>query len=72
MMQYIDKIFLPYIKRKREELHLQRNHPALVIFDNFTSQNTEQELKLLESNCIYFVQVSANCTDRLQPLDMHE
>ena len=70
MMQYIDKILLPYVKRKREELHLQCNHPALVIFDNFTGQNTEQVLKLLESNCIHFVQVPANCTDRLQPLNI--
>ena len=32
MIKYIDKILLPYIKRKQEEQHLQCNHPALVIF----------------------------------------
>ena len=42
MMQYIDKILLPYIKRKREELQPEYNYPALVIFNNFTGQNTEQ------------------------------
>ena len=36
----------------------------------FTGQNTEQVLKLLESNYIHFVQVPVNCTDRLQPLDI--
>ena len=48
MMQYIDKILLPYIKRKREELQLKYNYPALVIFDNFIGQNTEQVLKYLQ------------------------
>ena len=70
MMQYIDKILFPYIKRKREELQLERNYPALVIFDNFTGQNTEKVLKHLKNNCIHYIQVPANCTDRLQPLDV--
>ena len=65
MMQYIDKILLPYIKREREGLHLQCNHPALVIFDNFTGQNTEQVLKLWKATAFI------NCTDRLQPLDIN-
>ena len=69
-MQYIDKILLPYIKRKREELQLECNYPALVIFDNFSGQNTEQVLKHLQDNCVHFIQVPANCMDRLQPLDI--
>ena len=66
MMQYIDKILLPYVKRKKEELHLQCNHPALVIFDNFTGQNTEQLLKLLEKTafilCKYQQTVQTGCS----------
>jgi len=38
------------------------------IFDNFTGQNIEQVLKHLENNYVYFIQVPANCTDRLQLL----
>ena len=67
---YIEKILLPYVNRKREELKLKPDHPALVIFDKFTGQGTESLLELLEANHIHVVMVSANCTDRLQPLDV--
>ena len=40
----------------------------MVIFDNFTGQNTEKVLKYLKHNCIHYIQVPANCTDGLQQL----
>lgn len=70
MKAYIEKILLPYVRDKREELKLAADYPALVIFDKFTGQGTENLLKLLEENHIYFVMVPANCTDRLQPMDI--
>ena len=70
MKAYIEKILLPYVRDKREELKLAADYPALVIFDKFTGQGTENLLKLLEENHIYFVTVPANCTDRLQPMDI--
>ena len=70
MKMYIEKILLPYVNRKREELKLKPDHPALVIFDKFTGQGTESLLELLEANHIHVVMVPANCTDRLQPLDV--
>ena len=62
MMQYIDILLLLYIKRKRE-LQLEHNYPALVIFDNIIGQNTKQVLKHLKNNCIQYIQDPANCTD---------
>ena len=41
-----------------------------MIFDKFTGQGTESLLELLQDNHIHFVMVPANCTDRLQPLDV--
>ena len=67
---YIERIILPYITKKREELKLQFDYPALVIFEKFTGQGTKKALKLLKNNNIHVVLVPTNCTDRLQPLDI--
>ena len=45
-------------------------YPVLGVFDNFTGQMTENIMKLLEENNVYVVTVIANCTDRLQPVDI--
>ena len=45
MIAYIERILLPYITKIREELKLQSDYPALVIFDKFTGQRTEKVLK---------------------------
>ena len=70
MIEYIKSIILPYVERKRTELELSRDQPALAIFDVFRGQQTEGVLKLLEKNNILVVNVPANCTDRLQPMDL--
>lgn len=41
-----------------------------MIFDKFKGQGTEDIQKLLEDNHVNVVMVPANCTDRLQPLDI--
>ena len=69
-LQYLQKIVIPYIKRKREELGLSISHPALVLFDHFKGQTTEECLKFLEDHQIHHVLIPENCTDRLQPLDV--
>ena len=56
--------------RKRKELKLSSDQPALIIFDVFKGQQTEDITKLLEENNIRVVSVPANCTDRLQPMDL--
>ena len=46
--RYIQKILLPYIEKKKAELSLDSNQPALVIFDRFKGQCTENILAILE------------------------
>ena len=60
---------LPYLQKKRKDLSLSPNQPALVLFDRFKGQCTTSILTLLKENNIYFV-VPGRCTDRLQPLDV--
>ena len=70
MKAYIERILPPIVTKKREELKLSSDYPALVIFDKFTGQGAEGVLKLHVDNNIHVVMVSPNCTDRLQSLDM--
>ena len=35
MADYLEKVLFPYIEKKRRELKLDLNYPALVIFDRF-------------------------------------
>ena len=70
MKEYIAYIILPYIHKKREELKLASDYPALLTFDNFKAQCTHAILTLLDQNSINVVLVPANCTNRLQPLDL--
>ena len=70
MQDYIDEIILPYINMKRKEMKLLSNHPALLLFDNFKVQCTETLLTHIDAHNVYVVLIPANCTDRLQPLDI--
>lgn len=51
-------------------MKLQEDQRALLIFDQFKGQVTEKMFKHLEENHVNIVVVPANCTDRLQPLDV--
>lgn len=70
MVQYMEKILFPYIKKTRSEMKLQDDQRALLIFDHFKGQVTEKMFKLLEENHVNVAVVPANCTDRLQPMDV--
>ena len=68
--RYIINILLPYLDQKKKELKLDANHRALLIFDNFKGQCTENTLTFLDSNNVNVDLIPPNCTDRLQPLDL--
>lgn len=70
MKGYIEVVILPYINKKKEDLHLPDEQSALLIFDNFKAQCTSSILTLLDNHNINVVLIPANCTDRLQPLDL--
>ncbi len=69
MKEYIERIIVPYVDRKRKELNVPSDQPALAIFDVFKGQQTEDVIRLLQETSIPAVSVPANCTDRLQPMD---
>ena len=70
MMDYVEKILVPYASNKRKLLKLPHDYPALVIFDHFSGQVTDAVLQLLEENHLRHVMIPANCTDSLQPLNV--
>ena len=69
MIDYLQKILIPYVDNKRMLLKLRDDYPALVLFDHFSGQMTESVLKLLGESHVHRVAIFANCTDRLQLLD---
>lgn len=70
MDHYVRNIIVPYVQDTRKNLHLDANHRAVCIFDNFKAQRTDGILQLLEDNNIDSVFVPANCTGELQPMDL--
>ena len=64
MKDYVHKVILPYIVKKRKELKLSLNHPALLIFDNFKAQCTSDILRSLDENNINVVLVPPNCVNK--------
>ena len=70
MREYIERIIVPYVNCKRNELKLPSDQPTLAIFDVFRGQQTQSIMDLLEENNILVVNIPANCTDRLQPMDL--
>ena len=70
MVDYVNLIIIPYIVETRKALKLSEDHPALVLFDVFKGQCTEEVLQLLLDNNILYIFIPANSTDKLQPLDL--
>ena len=50
MKEYINKIIVPYVDRKKKVLELPKIQPVLVTFDEFYGQMTDEVLKLLADN----------------------
>ena len=65
MKDYVDKIIIPCIQKKREELNVLPDHRALLLFDHFKAQCTTPLLQILDNNDINVLLIPPNCTDRL-------
>jgi len=70
MRDYIQKIIVLYVDKMRQKLKLGVNYTALLLFDNFKAQCTQELLTLLDDNFITVLLIPPNCTDRLQPMDI--
>ena len=70
MKEYLEEIFFPYIDAARVNSDLSDNYPALAIFDNFKGHVTDGVMQLLEDHNVHVVKLPANCTDRLQSMDI--
>ena len=64
-----DKVVIPYVSGHRETL-FNANQTALLIFDVFNIQITDEVTLHLLQNDIYFVTVPNNVTHLFQPLDL--
>ena len=69
---HVEKIIIPYLRKKRQELNLACDHHDLRIFDKFKGQLTDDVLLLLEKITVilYCCIVPPNRTDHLQPLHL--
>ena len=70
MIEYLEKVIIPYVVETRERLDLADDHPALAIFDVFSAYHCNSVLAKLKSHNIHQVFVPASCTGELQPLDV--
>ena len=70
MLEYINKVIVPYVVETQKRLQTEDDHPILVIFDMFTAHCCNSVLAKLQSNNIHQVFVPAGCTGELQPLDV--
>ena len=69
-LEYIELVLLPYVKNTRRESGLPENFSTMALFDAFKGQTTNSTYQLLEQNNISVVNIPANCTNKLQPMDL--
>ena len=66
----LESVVDPYFCQVREELGLQNDQKALILWDAFKAQSTDKVTKVLEFLNIIQVMVPKNMTHLLQPLDL--
>ena len=70
-IEHLEKVVFPYLSKKRKRLKMPKNQKALLTFDVFKGQTTQQVKDvILANNCIY-VFVPKNLTNHFQPLDLN-
>ena len=70
MLEYIDKVLVPYVTQTRQKLELAMDHTALACFGVFKAHRCDTALDKLCQNHIHQVCIPAGCTGELQPLDI--
>ena len=70
MLNYIENIIVPDVKKTREDFGVIPDQVALAIFDHFKGQMTDKVYECLEKHNIHSVLIPASCTDKLQPMDI--
>ena len=70
-IRHVEKIILPYVQKRREDLGLPEYQNCILIFDVFKGQTTEKFLNFLEENHLAHVFVPPNLTHKFQPLDLN-
>ena len=70
MVEYLDKVIIPYVTEARSELNLADDHPGLALFNVFAAQRCSNVLAKLQAHHIHQVFIPALCTGELQPLDV--
>ena len=46
MKEYLKEVIIPYVERKRKDLQLTSNHPALALLDEGASQISPVDLRM--------------------------
>ena len=70
MLRYVQRVLFLFVEKKREVMGLEESHPCLTIYGVFRCQQTPIVCDILRKNNIHHVNVPANCTDKLQPLNI--
>ena len=71
-MKVLEEIIIPYVKKERERLGMEKDQAALLIMDVFKGKMNSSVLKILSSNNILLQSVQANFTYLFQPLNVQE
>ena len=69
-IKFIEEILVPYFTKKRQDLGLNVDHKALIIFDIFTGQMTTEVKEVIETHNLIVVNVPGNMTKYYQVLDL--
>ncbi len=70
MLEYVDKVLVPYKERIIDEMDLPLRQKALVIFDVYKAHQSEEFLQKLKKKGFKIAFVPGGCTSKLQPLDV--
>ena len=70
MLEYLEKVIKPYKEKTIHDLGLQDDQKMIVLFDVFRAHRVDSCKEWLACNNIEYVCVPANCTDKLQPMDL--